>query len=150
MHKSCLVLLVSLVIFSPFSFAADYRCFAKANPLVGLGSHFNIWLSDDSVGGEMYMISENQQIDLGTISEITILYRHDANLSANFEYYLNQIAGDELSGLVDSDLAMVTTLRIYKIENTQDLDIYLYKIYSGPVQISGTIFISMIATMCSP
>jgi hypothetical protein len=142
--------MAALTVFSLNSWADDYSCQAKANPAVGLGFEFQVGATPADVGGALTMSAGGVVQSLGIISGVSELDSSDPNELNAFEMTVGMFSDEAVSGIKEADLASITSITVFSIDNTQGLEVYLYKFFAGTKQIGGTIVVSMMGTACLP
>lgn len=128
----------------------EYRCYAKANPARGFHFDIDILMSSPSKGGVIRMAFNRNRLLLASISDTATYYRFDMAHRAIFQFLLEQIKDEDVSGVNQQSLAAVNTIEILKSRNPYGEEIAVFRLFADKQQVGGTVMISGRATACLP
>jgi hypothetical protein len=129
-------------------FAADYSCFAKANPERGFSTDFEVTLKPAAVGGELILKINGNEIPMAKISDARRIESSDASMADAFNLTLGLLGEEDVSGLTATEIAKVTALGIFYATAANGDELMVYQYFIGNTPAGGTFFAASHGTAC--
>ena len=128
--------------------AADYQCFAPANPERGFSIAMQIVVDQAVPGGKITVKANGVEKPFATVKEVSTVHRANPHETDAFDAVVRLVHEEDVSGLKSSQFGRLTHIEAIGATLTDGNELYLYRLFADKAQIGGTVLAAGYGTAC--